>query len=174
MPPPLVAAAAFGIAYRDERDEDRAFSFSVYASTRAEEVAQTGWPIEMQHRFLAQQAEAQHLHYRHHYPNAEWLIIERGGEAIGRLYLEEWPSQFRVIDVSLLPESRGSGIGAAILADIGAVAAAAAKKVSIHVEKNNPARRLYLRLGFATVEDKGIYDLMEWDPAAPQPQPCSS
>ena len=166
MPPPLIAAAALGISYRPEREEDRAFSAAVYASTRADEVAQSGWPLEMQHRFLAQQAEAQHLHYRHHYPDAEWLIVERGDEAIGRLYLEEWPSQFRVIDVSLLPEARGGGIGTAILADIGRVAAAAGKKVSIHVEKNNRARELYLRTGFATVEDKGIYDLMEWDPAA--------
>ena len=169
MPPPLVAAAALGIRYRPERDEDRAFAAAVYASTRAEEVAQTGWAIEMQRQFLAQQAEAQHRHYRRHYPDAEWLIVERGGEAVGRLYLEEWPSQFRVIDISLVPESRGSGIGAAILCDIGAAAAAAGKKVSIHVEKNNRARNLYIRLGFAVVEDKDVYDLMEWDPGAAPP-----
>jgi hypothetical protein len=34
--------------------------------------------------------------------------------------------------------------------------------VTIHVEKNNPAMRLYRRLGFTAVEDKGVYDLMRW------------
>ncbi len=41
-------------------------------------------------------------------------------------------------------------------------AAAADKDVSIHVEKYNPAMRLYRRLGFVTEEDKGVYDLMRW------------
>ena len=46
-------------------------------------------------------------------------------------------------------------------------AAAAGKDVSIHVEKFNPAMRLYRRLGFATEEDKGVYDLMRWTPRRP-------
>ncbi|WP_246671611.1 hypothetical protein [Mesorhizobium sp. B2-4-12] len=32
----------------------------------------------------------------------------------------------------------------------------AGKSASIHVEKNNPARQLYVRLGFTVVEDKGV------------------
>ena len=168
MPPPLDAAARFGISYREERDEDRGFTAALYASTRAEEVASTGWPLEAQHAFLLQQFEAQHVHYRRHYPDAEWLIVERGGEPIGRLYTEVWPSQIRIIDIAIAPGARGQGIGRAIIEDVGAVARGLGKHVSIHVEKNNPARFLYLRIGFAVIEDKGIYDLMEWDPAALQ------
>ena len=37
--------------------------------------------------------------------------------------------------------------------------------MTIHVEKNNPAMRLYRRLGFRTEEDKGVYDLMRWTTA---------
>jgi ribosomal protein S18 acetylase RimI-like enzyme len=48
------------------------------------------------------------------------------------------------------------------MGDLLAEAAAAGKCVTIHVEKNNPAMRLYRRLGFAAVEDKGVYDLMRW------------
>lgn len=166
MPPPLDAAARFGISYREETEEDRPFTAALYASTRAEEVASTGWPLEAQHAFLRQQFEAQHEHYRRHYPDAEWLIIERGGEAIGRLYTEVWPSQIRIIDIALAPAARGQGIGRAIIEDVGAVARSLGKSVSIHVEKNNPARFLYQRIGFRVVEDKGIYDLMEWDAEA--------
>jgi len=34
--------------------------------------------------------------------------------------------------------------------------------VTIHVEAVNPAIRLYQRLGFKQIEDKGVYLLMEW------------
>lgn len=166
MPPPLRAAARLGISYRPSTEADLAFVALVYASTRVEEVAATGWSLEMQHQFLAHQADAQHRHYQRHYPDAEWLVIERDGKPVGRLYLEEWPSQIRLIDISLLPEGRGAGIGGAILADLKAMATAAGKALSIHVERNNPAMRLYLRLGFAKVDEHGVYDLMEWRPDA--------
>lgn len=165
MPPPIRSAARFGIAYRPARDEDLPFLAAVYASTRAEEVAATGWPPEMQQAFLRQQHEAQHAYYSTSYAEAERLVIERRGEAIGRLYLAEWPTNVRIVDISLLPEARGEGIGEAILKDIGEDVAARGKKVSIHVEKQNPAKRLYERTGFSVVEDKGVYDLMEWEPA---------
>ena len=118
----------------------------------------------MQEAFLRQQHEAQHSHYAIHFGDAEWLIVERGGEAIGRLYLRDQPEGLHVIDISLVPESRGQGIGGAILRDVLGQARELGKTVSIHVEKLNPARRLYDRLGFRIVEDKGIYDLMETGP----------
>lgn len=164
MPPPLRAAGRLGVSYRPSTDEDLPFLALVYASTRLEEVAQSGWPLEMQHQFLAHQADAQHHHYRRHYPDAEWLVIERGGSAIGRLFIEEWASQIRLIDISLLPEGRGGGVGSAILADLQEMAASAAKPLTIHVERNNPAMRLYSRFGFAKIDEHGVYDLMEWRP----------
>lgn len=162
----MVAAKALGISFRPIREEDLPFLCAVYASTRTEELARSGWPAEMQQQFLAQQFEAQHRHYQRHYPDAEWLVIERGGEAVGRLYMEEWPSQTRIIDISLLPEARGGGAGEAILRDLMRDAAGKGKRVSIHVERENPAMRLYLRLGFVAVEQQQVYDRMEWDPAA--------
>jgi len=166
MPPPIEAAAAFGIAYRPMTDEDLLFVAALFASTRAEEVAATGWPPEMQRAFLDQQHRAQHQHYRNVYPDAEWLIIERAGDAIGRLYLDESDAELLLMDISLLPGQRGGGLGGAILADLLALAAGKGKPVSLHVEKFNPARRLYQRFGFTVMEDQGIYDRMEWRPSA--------
>lgn len=173
MPPPLKAAARLRLRYRAAVDEDLPFLALVYASTRLEEVAQTGWPLEAQHQFLAHQFEAQHRHYRQHYPAAEWLVIERDGEAAGRLYIEEWPDQIRLIDIALLPDQRGGGAGGAILADLMDMAAAAAKPLTIHVERNNRAMRLYRRLGFAPVDEHGVYDMMEWRPPASGQPPSS-
>lgn len=166
MPPPLNAAAQLGIAYRPATEEDLSFLALVYASTRLKEVAQTGWPLEAQRQFLAHQFDAQHRHYRQHYPAAEWLLIQRDGTAVGRLYVEEWADQIRLIDIALLPDHRGTGAGSAILSDLMDMATAARKPLTIHVEKNNPAMRLYLRLGFARIDEHGVYDLMEWRPEA--------
>jgi ribosomal protein S18 acetylase RimI-like enzyme len=164
MPPPLKAAREFGIAYRTFADEDLPFVGELYASTRREEVAMTGWPPEMQEAFLAQQHEAQHSHYAFHFADAEWLIIERDGEAIGRLYLRDLTDSLHIIDISLMPQHRQKGVGAAIMQDVLDHARSLGKGLSIHVEKNNPARSLYARLGFEFVEDRGVYDFLRAPP----------
>ena len=164
MGPPVGTAAAFGVTWRTMREDDLAFAASVYASTRTEELAVTGWPDEVKQAFLDQQHQAQHNHYQSHYPGAEWLVVERGGAPIGRLYLQEGASDIRLIDIALLPEHRGAGIGAAIIDDLLAWARALGKSVSLHVEPNNPVRRLYQRLGFVAGSMAGAYQRMDWKP----------
>ncbi|MDP1582532.1 MAG: GNAT family N-acetyltransferase [Bradyrhizobium sp.] len=159
-------AAGSGLGFRTLTESDLPFLAQVYASTRAEELAVTDWSDEHKAAFLEAQFRAQHAHYQRYYPNADWLVTMRGGEDIGRLYLERWPTQHRIIDIAFLPEHRGKGLGAALLRDLIDEAAACGKAVSIHVEKLNPAMRLYRRLGFTTEEDKGVYDLMRWSAPA--------
>ena len=160
-------AADAGLTFRRITDADLPFLARVYASTRAEELAVTDWPEEQKAAFLESQFRAQHAHYQKYYPKADWLITSRGHEDIGRIYVERWPSQHRIIDIALLPAYRGRGFGEALLRDLMDEAASCGKAVSIHVEKNNPAMRLYRQLGFETEEDKGVYDLMRWT-AAPR------
>ena len=167
IPVPKRAGKA-GLSYRATSDSDLAVLSRIYASTRAEEVARTGWAPDQQRDFLQMQFEAQHAHYREHYPDAQWLLIIQGIIPVGRLYLEDWESQLRIIDIALLPEFRGRGWGQAVLRDLMETTAATGRKVSIHVEKTNPAMHLYKRLGFKTIEDKGVYDLLVWEPGAPQ------
>ena len=170
---PFKVAAAHGLVLRPMDDADLPFVAALYASTRAEEVAQTGWPAEMQAAFLRQQHEAQHQHYQAHYDHAEWLIIEQAGEAIGRLYWYEGEQSVHIVDISLMPQARGLGLGTAILGDLAEHAARLGKGVSIYVEKTNPACRLYERLGFAVAEDHGVYDLMR-RPHAPASAPAAA
>jgi ribosomal protein S18 acetylase RimI-like enzyme len=141
----------------------------VFASTRAEEVASTGWPEEMQRQFIAQQFDAQHRYYMQHYRDAEWLVIEQEGVGVGRLYVDIWAEEIRLIDISLLAEARGRGIGGAILSDLMISAREQSKPLTIHVEQSNPALRLYSRLGFEKVDEHGIYHLMKWWPEAIPP-----
>jgi ribosomal protein S18 acetylase RimI-like enzyme len=166
MPPPLRAAAALGVSYRPIADSDLPFLLDVYASTRAEELAPTGWPAEMKDQFLRQQFTAQHDHYQRHYPDAEWLVIVRESHSVGRLYVEEWPSQIRLIDIAILPKFRRLGLGTAILSDLRDLASERVRPLTIHVEKSNPARSLYDRMGFVFAQENGAYDLLEWRPPA--------
>ena len=146
-------------------DADLPFVAELYASTRQDELAVSGWPPETIALFLAQQHEAQHRHYRHYFPDALWLILERGGEPVGRLYLRQLETRLHIIDISLVPETRNRGLGTTILSDLLDHAHGRGEAVSIHVEKFNPARRLYARLGFEEVEDRGAYDLLVARPA---------
>jgi ribosomal protein S18 acetylase RimI-like enzyme len=158
-------AADAGLGFRHLTENDLPFLLGVYASTRAVELAATDWSDQQKAAFLEAQFRAQHAHYQQYYPNADWLVTMREGEDIGRLYIERWPSQHRIIDIAFLPAHRGRGFGEALLRDLMDEAAACGKAVSIHVEKFNPAMRLYCRLGFLTEEDKGVYDLMRWTAA---------
>jgi ribosomal protein S18 acetylase RimI-like enzyme len=160
-------AAQAGLTFRPIADADLPFLARVYASTRAEELATvSGWSDQQKAAFVDHQFRAQHAHYQKYYPEADWLVMSHAGRDVGRLYIERWPSQHRLIDITFLPEHRGRGFGEALLRDLMEEAAAVNKAVSIHVEKLNPAMGLYRRLGFSCVEDKGVYDLMHWVPDA--------
>ncbi|RVV97141.1 N-acetyltransferase [Mesobaculum littorinae] len=143
-------------------DADLPFLTALYRSTREAELARTPWDAAEKLAFIEMQFRAQHLHYRAHYPQALWLIVMKDGDAIGRLYLDRQAREHRIIDIALLPQHRGAGIGGAILRDLMDEAAAAARPVTIHVETMNPAMTLYRRLGFVTVADKGVYHLLQW------------
>jgi ribosomal protein S18 acetylase RimI-like enzyme len=162
-----VRAAEAGLTFRRISQSDLPFLERLYASTRAEELAVTDWSDTQKADFLASQFRAQHAHYQQYYPKADWLVTIHAGQDVGRLYIERWPTQHRIIDIAFLPEHRDRGFGEALLRDLMDEAAAARKAVSIHVEKFNPAMRLYRRLGFTTAEDKGVYDLMRWTANTP-------
>jgi len=141
--------------------EDEAFLQTLYASTRAEELAQVPWSDELKAQFCRMQFAAQHQYYQEHYAGASFDVIELEGQPIGRLYVARWPEEIRVVDIGLLPEYRGRGIGSALLQRVLTDADAIGKPVTIHVEQFNPALRLYERLGFRKAGEVGAYWLMK-------------
>lgn len=147
---------------REARPDDYEFMADLYASTREEEMKLVDWPDEHKRAFLRSQFDAQSEHYDKHYTAAERWIIERDGERVGRLYLHYMPSDLRMVDIALVPSARGQGVGGAIVRQLLEDAGRDGRAVSIHVEINNPAMRLYERLGFRPVKEHGMYLLMEW------------
>jgi ribosomal protein S18 acetylase RimI-like enzyme len=147
-------------------EADREFLFEVYAASRDSEMAVVPWTDEQKRSFLRMQFEAQDKHYRAHYSTAQFLVIHHEGRPVGRLYVYESTDEIRLMDIALLPAWRGAGIGGALVRDILAQAASSGRRVTLHVEHHNPARRLYQRLGFRQVADEGVYLRMQWTPQA--------
>jgi ribosomal protein S18 acetylase RimI-like enzyme len=141
--------------------QDEEFLYSVYASTRQEELGGVDWAEEQKAAFVRQQFSAQNQHYRENYTGATYDVIEVDGRPAGRLYVARWEDEIRIMDIALLPEYRGGGTGTSLLRQLLDEAGSTGRRVSIHVEKWNPARRLYDRLGFIEIADRGVYVLME-------------
>ena len=158
---------AHGLSFRPIEVADESLLSAIYASTRADEMALVpDWTAADISAFLEQQFQAQHTYYQQHYSNAQFQIILFEGQAAGRLYIDQWTQEIRIVDISLLPEFRGRGLGEIILRSILEEAAQVQKPVSIHVERFNKALKLYERLGFRMLDDShAVYLLMEWRPA---------
>lgn len=161
-----LCASLLNIELRERSEQDLLFLSDLYASTREEELRQVDWPEQQKRAFLHDQFTRQHEHYLKHYPRANWLLIEREGRPIGRLYEETTSAELRLMDISLLPAFRNQGIGSALMRTLMAHADGINLPVSLHVESFNPALRMYERFGFATVETRGIYYFMRRNPVS--------
>jgi ribosomal protein S18 acetylase RimI-like enzyme len=154
------------LSLRPATAADRDFLAALYASTREEELAAAPFTAEERAAFLDQQFEAQALHYERNYRDTSHDVVLVDGEPAGRLIVGRWPEEVRIVDIALLPERRGRGIGERLLRSVIAEAEQRGVRATVHVEPLNPAIRLYERLGFVAAGEEGIHLLMERRPAA--------
>ena len=154
------------VSLRPAVPDDEPFLHEVYASTRTEELAVTGWDDATKQAFLEQQFRAQHDYYRANYTGASYDVVLVDGAPAGRLYVARWDDEIRVMDVALLARFRRKGVGGVLMRRLLDEAAGDGKPVTIHVERENPALVLYERLGFELVEDRGVYLFLRCVPPA--------
>jgi ribosomal protein S18 acetylase RimI-like enzyme len=150
------------VTLRPATDADRDFLVDVYASTREDELSQVAWPEGQREAFVRMQFDAQDADYHQRNPSGSFDVIEISGRPAGRLYVDRRPGDIRIVDIALLPEFRGSGAGAQLIASLRDEAAASGCKLSIHVEVHNRAAALYTRMGFVVVAQGPVYNRMEW------------
>ncbi|MBI0329756.1 GNAT family N-acetyltransferase [Burkholderia plantarii] len=170
--PDLLAAsdcANADLSLRAATDADLAFLREVFISTRREEFMRTGWGPERVDAFLSEQFGLQHKYYQEHYRQGCFDVVSLAGRPVGRLYHAWRPRQLgdevRVIDISLLTEWRGRGIGTRLMHAVIAEAVMQGLPVSLNVEADNPVQRLYRRLGFVKTGSGGVYETMRRDAA---------
>jgi ribosomal protein S18 acetylase RimI-like enzyme len=151
------------VTLRPATREDEAFLAQLFATTRPEfSLLDIG--EGQREALLKMQLNAQRQQYDACYPLADNSIILRDGRPSGRILVDRSGGEVTLIDIALLPEHRSSGIGTGLMRKLLAEAAGAGKSVRLHVLKSNPALRLYERLGFAPIDDQGLYFEMRCDP----------
>jgi ribosomal protein S18 acetylase RimI-like enzyme len=158
-----VTAAA--LSSRPEGPDDVGFLRALYRSTREAELALFGWDERQVDDFVRMQFEAQRTHHRANFPDADFRVLTLGGESIGRIAVDHGPRDVFLIDIALLPAHRGEGLGTHVLSAVLAEAAGAGKPVRLHVDRTNPALRLYERLGFRPIGHDDLSWHLEWRPS---------
>ena len=148
---------------RPVADADQAFLLSVYASTRAEELAQVEWPEGQQEAFVAWQFEMQRREYDARFPDAEYDVVVIDDQPAGRIWIGRTEEEIRMLDIALLPEFQNRGAGTLLIRGLIDEARSSNKRLRHMVfVLNNEAHQFYERLGFVIIEDLGAYKHMEW------------
>ncbi len=154
-----------GLVLRAATDSDKPFLERLFVAVRETEPGICEWPAAMRTPFLATQFQAQDRHYAT-YAHQDFAIVEHEDRPIGRLYLSQTPTQVHIVDISLLPEARGRGLGSVLIEGVQSSARDLGKGVSLSVEVNNArAQRLYQRLGFFVTATAAPFLRMAWKPA---------
>lgn len=143
---------------------DKRFLFAVYASTRTEELATTNWTPTGRQAFLQSQFETRQEGYRAHFPKAKHQIICTGRTAIGVCSTQLEADALRLLDLALLPDYRGAGIGHQIVRGLQDEARLDQKPMRLHALSFSRAVRFFTRLDFAPAGSHGPYIKMEWRP----------
>lgn len=152
---------------RKMTEDDKPFLVNLYSTTRAAELALTGWSSEQKFLFLNSQFQLQHNYYQQQFPKAKFQIIEQGDRSVGRIYYGWENNNLHLIDIALLPEYQRKGIGKALMQDLMEKVTARKGKLLLYVELTNPVRNWYLRLGFIAKDWGGasnnpLYQQLQW------------
>jgi ribosomal protein S18 acetylase RimI-like enzyme len=156
------ASASFRL--RPAAPADAAFLLNLYRSTRRQEVSTWGWSREQADGFLEMQGQMEQRSRALQYPNADHRIVESEGRSVGRLLVDRTRERVLVVDVGLLPEAQGHGIGTALLNALVSEAEAGGIPLVLHVRRGNRAARLYQRLGFAVTGEDEVQLTMTFHP----------
>lgn len=149
---------------RSASSEDLPFLRQLYRSFRKEEFANIPWPQEHKDTVLDQQFDLQHRYYIAAFPGTDFLIVEKEGAPIGRLYLQMAAIGWHIIDIGFLSQWRNRGMGTAILSCIkNAAITEQITGIVLHVDRTNSrAQKLYQTSGFQEVETSETHIRMQW------------
>jgi ribosomal protein S18 acetylase RimI-like enzyme len=86
----------------------------------------------------------------------EVRIISVDGKDVGWLQVADLPTEIRLQKFFVSPQFQRHGIGSEVLSNLLVTWRSTGKKIVLKVLKNNPARRLYERLGFSVAAEAGV------------------
>lgn len=156
------AEATTGLLLRAIAPGDAPFLRDLYATTRAAELAATGWTEAEQRAFCDSQFALQDRSYQQAYPHARFDVVEVDGSPIGRLLVATGDDVVELLDIALVPGWRDQGVGTLLLRWLQTEAARRHRTVVLMVDSGSPAERLYERLGFQLRTDGPVHREMVW------------
>jgi ribosomal protein S18 acetylase RimI-like enzyme len=158
-------ASAGRLQRREETPPDGDFRFELFCRSRPNDEDFSFLPSDIRQTLLRQQFLAQDAGYRADFPNARFEIIECDGQSVGRVVTVALPDSLFVLDVAILPDWQGRGIGATILREICASAGRDGLAARLDVLVSNAqALRLFRRLGFEPVARSEVFMTLESSP----------
>jgi len=143
--------------------EDNPFLEALYADVHGPEFAPLELSADYLAHLLALKFKAQRMDIATRFPDADHSIIRVGNAAIGHVLLNETPTAIELVDVALLSPLRGAGVGTSILEQLQAYATERELPLRLSVHPQNPATRLFHRLGFVTTSAETSRTDMEWN-----------
>lgn len=141
---------------------------ALYQASRLAELLTAPWPADRKRAFLDDQFALQHDHFLKVYRKGDYRLIRLNDGPIGRIYFDRSGRDWALIDILLAAESRGKGIGSALIRWLQQSAVATgAERLRLHVARDNPrARKLYECLGFLEIPvasaTSATHTAMDW------------
>lgn len=154
----IVATSAGDFTLRPERADDATFLRRLFVANNAGMLRDAGIAESVIDNLMDVQFRSQADTYRRQFPHAEFLIVERDGEAIGRWICDDEGDAELFVDIALLPESQNRGLGAAFVAAMmrRALDRGKAPRASV-LASNLPCLKMCRRIGFRVVDRDDVY-----------------
>ncbi|GGY01357.1 hypothetical protein GCM10007386_35460 [Pseudoduganella dura] len=143
---------------------DQAFLSLLYASTRTADQRMGACDARTEAMLMALQFRARQTLLHALYPYSDMAVIVERERPVGALHVNYGSDEIRILDISLLPETRGRGIGLGLLRSLQAQGARMRVPVRLDVLPGTRVQRLFQRCGFTLNGANGLYLCMEWMP----------
>jgi len=147
------------ILLKSANDDDDKFLREVFFDSRRVELEFSGLPLEQINSLLSMQYAAQKQSYKASFPNSHQFIVKIDNKKAGQLLINSEQTAVKIIDIAVLSDFRGKGIGSFLLEKL----KSDYEMINLMVFKMNfGAIRLYEKHGFIVTADTGSYLEMEW------------
>jgi GNAT superfamily N-acetyltransferase len=169
---PVLDTARGPISLRPEQPGDADFLYSLFRSHTLAGFAGLAVNDAMKEALVRMQFESRDATYRSQYPDALFAIVERNGSACGRVVVDEAAGGVAggvgggvacIVDLELMPQSRGGGIGSALMTSlVGWLGERCATVRCTVLASNEASLRMCRRAGFVAIADNPPQVELEW------------
>jgi len=148
---------------RIARNEDTPFLSALFFERNAPRFASLGWDDLQLRSILQMQYRARAKGYAEQFADLkDFVILDSKQQPIGELLLHEAAGEIRIVDVCISSSKQGRGVATRLLRELQQEAIVKEATITLRVDHENPARRLYQRLGFQKITGDALQIEMQW------------